>query len=73
MTDTVLPRRRIVKARAAGQKVDQQDVLELEKALGRLKSMPEHDGKKLAKISPELTVMLDISYEVTELEKDLFF
>jgi hypothetical protein len=63
----------MVKALTSGQRIEQNDIVELENALIFLNSMPEQNGKKLAKVAPELTVSLDVSYEQNELEKDLFF
>ena len=54
-------------------KIEYNPVEELKKCLSQLKNIPKKDGKYLLKADSNSEIKMDISYEINEMEKDIFY
>jgi hypothetical protein len=73
MHQTVPVKKTIIAALLNGQDANSSQVDHLKQTLTTLQKIPETQGKYTVELSPNKTIDLDLSYEINELQKDIYF
>lgn len=73
MLSTIGVRRQLAKNHLNNQSIPAEAINSLRAALDSLQAIPQKDGAYRVALSQDKTIPLDLSYEINELRKDIFF